>query len=343
MAAIVFCFICTIASSEVTPIKMPDITGMKVGKVGFIPFQFNNNFWSNVSIGFHKIVKDQGGTVLDVDPMGDPIKEAEGIDRLIASGVQGICMSVVDAKAIVPSVEAANKANIPIVVMMDAPAGGEVICVIQPDFILQGYMAGTQLVKDLNKKGNVILIEFPVDKTCFGRVEGFLKALEPYPKIKIVATDIATGNPEGNSAKTAAMISAHPDINAALVAWDDVGLAMIPALKDAGLDQGQVKIYSVDGTEPAIKAMKEGKAFRASATLYPAQMAEMAAKVLISYINGKKPPAKYIGMGTGCYTSDDAKAGKGILDVLPKNKPMFWEMSGEIIPTGKYEWVKSRK
>jgi len=339
----IFCLVgAGYAAEEKIPVEYPDTTGMKVSKIGLCPFQFNNWMWARTAERIHEIIKAHGGTVLDVDPMGDPVKQVEGIDRLIASGVDGILTAVIDAQAIVPSIKAANKAGIPIVFMMDAPAAGEYLSIVQPDFVLQGYQAGMALVRDVNGKGKVVLIEFPASRTCYGRIEGFLKAIAPYPDIKIVAVDIAGGNPEANTAKTAAMITADPDINAAIVAWDDIGLAMIPALKDAGLDQGQVGIYSVDGSDQVIRAMKEGKAFRATSCLYPEEMAEMCAKILISCINGKEPPGKYIGMGSGCLTWEDVQAGKGSRDVLPKDQPMFWKMTGEIIPTGEWDVVKSR-
>ncbi len=118
---------------------------------------------------------------------------------------------------------------------------------------------------------------------------------------------------------------------------------MIPALKDAGLDQGQVGIYSVDGSNQAVRAMKEGKAFRATACLYPKLLGEMAAKTMIAHLNGKEPQTKFIHMGTGLLTWEDVQAGKGPSDVIPKGEPMFWEGAAPILPTRDWEWVLSRK
>ncbi len=94
----------------------------------------------------------------------------------------------IDAKAILPSQQALKKAGIPFIAGLQGPNPADHLAIVQPDYILQGYLAGKKMVEDMKGKGKVILLWVPASLGLYGRAEGFFKAIAPYPEIEIVVS-----------------------------------------------------------------------------------------------------------------------------------------------------------
>ena len=83
-------------------------------KSGFVAFHAKQSFLCNPQ-GWCPGSADQAGIeLIVVDSQDDPAREATNIEDLIQQGVDAILVNPTDADAVVPSIQKANQANIPV-------------------------------------------------------------------------------------------------------------------------------------------------------------------------------------------------------------------------------------
>ena len=86
-----------------------------------------------------------------------------------------------------PAIKKAQDAGIK-VITVDIPAEGiEVLSYVGTDNYKGGEKAGELMAKVLNNKGEVAIINYPTVQSVVSRIDGFKKALESHPDVKIVA------------------------------------------------------------------------------------------------------------------------------------------------------------
>lgn len=94
-----------------------------------------------------------------MDAQNDPAKQVSDIEDLIQKKVDVILLNPTDADALVPAVEEANKAGIPLLTIDRSVNGGEVALHIASDNVKGGGMAAAYTVEQLGEKGIVVELE----------------------------------------------------------------------------------------------------------------------------------------------------------------------------------------
>ncbi len=74
--------------------------------------------------GINQLAEENDTDVRFVDAQDDTAKQSNDIDDLIQQGVDVLLINPVDSAAIVPAVEAANNANIPVIAIDRSSDGG---------------------------------------------------------------------------------------------------------------------------------------------------------------------------------------------------------------------------
>ena len=74
----------------------------------------NNPFFVSLKEGAEAAAADAGVKLIVVDAQDDPAKEATNIEDLIQKGVNALLINPTDSDAIVPSIQKANQAGIPV-------------------------------------------------------------------------------------------------------------------------------------------------------------------------------------------------------------------------------------
>ena len=113
-------------------------------KMGLSLSTLNNPFFVTLKEGAEEAAEKAGVELIVVDSQDDPAKEATNIEDLIQQGVDAILVNPTDADAIVPSIQKANQANIPVFTIDRGANGGVVISHIASDNVAGGALAGTR-------------------------------------------------------------------------------------------------------------------------------------------------------------------------------------------------------
>jgi len=123
---------------------------------------------------------------------------------------------------------------------------------------LEGKKAGEEMNKLLPDGGKIIELSGTTGSgAAVGRAKGFRETLNA--NIEIV--DSQTGNftrAEGKPVMEAFLKKYGADIKGAFIHNDDMAIGAIEAIKAAGLNPGDIKIVSVDGTRGGFQAMIDG-------------------------------------------------------------------------------------
>ncbi|XEQ91250.1 Ribose import binding protein RbsB [Sporomusa carbonis] len=156
------------------------------------------------------------------------------IENLIQQKVSVIIVNPVDSKAIVPAIEAANKANIPVITVDRGAAGGKVISAIASDNVAGGKMAGQLIVDKLGGKGKVVELEgIPGTSAANDRGKGFNEAIKTATGIAVVAKQPADFDRAKGMKVMENILQANPEINAVFAHNDEMALGALEAIKAA--------------------------------------------------------------------------------------------------------------
>ncbi len=129
--------------------------------IGLSLSTLNNPFFVTLRDGAQAAADELGVELIVVDAQDDPSTEAANIQDLIAQGVSAILVNPTDADAIVPSIEAANAAGIPVFTVDRGAAAGEVVSHIASDNVAGGAMAARFLCSD--EAGYITATDLKVD------------------------------------------------------------------------------------------------------------------------------------------------------------------------------------
>jgi len=158
----------------------------KLDKVGIAVATLGNPFFLPLIDGMESTVKKYSPDV-SVTTLGSDYeisKQASQIDSFIAAGAQIIFVNPADSVAVAPFVEKAKAAGI-IVAAVDVGAQGAQATVMT-DNVQAGRIACEDLVRRLDGKGNVVIINGPPVSSIIDRVNGCKEVFSQHPDIKIL-------------------------------------------------------------------------------------------------------------------------------------------------------------
>ena len=220
----------------------------------------------------------------------DLSKQLADIEDMIVKGVDVLVVSPVDSKGVLPAIQKAQKAGIK-VITVDVPAEGvEVLSYVGTDNYKGGEKAGELMAQVLNNKGEVAIINYPTVQSVVSRIDGFKKALEGHPEVKIVAEQTGITRAEALAAAQN-MLQANPDIDGIFGFGDDAALAAAVAVKSAGL-QDKVKVIGFDGMQEARDAVDNDPIMVGVIRQYPDQMGKKAVETAVAVMKGETVPAQ---------------------------------------------------
>ena len=217
--------------------------------IGFSISTLNNPFFVSVKDGVEAKAKELGVNVKIVDAQNDPAKQANDVADLLQQGVTVLLVNPVDSAAISTSVEAANKANIPVIALDRSADKGTLASLVASDNVKGGEMAAEYIINKLGEGVKVAELEgIPGASATRERGEGFHKVADQ--KLNVVAKQSADFDRTKGLTVAENMLQANPDIQAIFAQNDEMALGAIEASKSAGK---QIFIVGFDGTDDGIQ------------------------------------------------------------------------------------------
>jgi ribose transport system substrate-binding protein len=265
----------------------------------------NNPFFVTLKEGAERAAAQYGVKLIVVDAQDDPAKEAANIEDLIQKKVSALLINPTDTKAVVPSIQKANQAGIPVFTVDRAAEGGEIVSHIASDNVAGGQMAAEFLCKALNGKGKVVEMEgIPGTSAARDRGKGFNDYLkEKCPGLEVVARQPADFNRAKGLQVFENILQAQPQIDGVFAHNDEMVLGAIQAAEAAG--RTGIIFVGFDAIDDAVKAVKEGK-LAATVAQQPAEMGRLAVEMAVKYLRGEKVE-KFIPVPLSLVTKDTVK------------------------------------
>ena len=243
----------------------------------------------------------------------DVAKQSNQIKDFIVKKVSAIVLSPCDSKSIIPVIQEANAAGIP-VFTVDIPCnepGVKIATQIATDNYGGGKEAGQAMIEALGEAGGkVAVLHFKQAESCLLRVKGFTEVIEAHnasstAKIEVVA-ELESGGAKDMGYKAAEdSLQAHPDLRGIFAINDPAALGARAALEKANKTQ-QVQIIGFDGQPEGKQAIKEGKIY-ADPIQFPDKMGIQIVEAIIRHSKGEELPAQML-IPTSLYRKADAEA-----------------------------------
>jgi ribose transport system substrate-binding protein len=293
-------------SPEATPDLMTQygpVQGNSAYKLAFMQVFPDNPFWQTMKEAVEARAKEDGVTVDTIAlPTASGVADQVGqMENAVTQQYDGIILGTVDAAGIVPGIEAANAAGIPVIAVDTAPAGGDFISLVQTDNVAAAQQGGQFIADKIGGKGKVLNLQGDLaNQTGQARNEGVHKALDAYPDIQVIDQSTMWLGERG-LAITENILTSDPDIVAIFAANDPAGLGALQALKAAGRDD--VVIVGFDGTKDGLQAVKDGD-FAGDVLQFPDAMGIIGVDLMVRHLNGEDVPER-VDSGSGLATAEN--------------------------------------
>ncbi len=253
------------------------------------PNGLTQNFWLTVKAG-----ADSAAMEFDVDVIwkgpGVPTDIAGQIgiiEDYINKQVDAIVMAASDTKALIPPIEAADRAGIPVITIDSGLDSDVPLSFIATDNIYGAQKAADVLAELIGEEGDVACFPFiPGAATSIWREEGFIEGLKKYPNINLVAVQYCQSDVATAMAITENVLTAHPGLKGIFAANEACAIGAAQALRSRNV-QEKVKLVAFDASPNEIESLKEG-VIQALIVQSPFTMGYLGVKSAVDAINGKQ-------------------------------------------------------
>lgn len=209
--------------------------------------------------GIKAKAEGQGYSVEFTNAGMDSSAQIDQMNEIIAKKPAAIVLLPVEASALTPSVEKANKEGIPVLVTNRDIAGGKT-AQVHSDERQAGRLQGEFMAKNLRQGAKIVyFMGDSAQASARERWEGFKEAcLDKRPDIEVVASaDAGWGKTEAMKDMTL-WLRVFPQIDAIVSGNDDMALGGIAAMKAAGRFNSGILVTGVDAGDEAVKAVAAG-------------------------------------------------------------------------------------
>lgn len=230
-------------------------------KVTLILKNLVNPMWLAVKEGAEAAAAEYGVELTVLAPLKADSNEEQirQVEDAITKQADAIVLIPSDSQGIIPAVEKANQAGIPVINVNTKVGGGQTETFIA----VENYDAASKVAKavaeKLGGKGKVIILEgIAGAQSAIDLKQGAVDTFGTYEGIEIVASQTANWNRAEAMQVTQNLLQAHPDVDAIFASNDEMAMGAVEAVDQAGLT-GKIIIAGLDANRDALEAIKEGK------------------------------------------------------------------------------------
>ncbi len=314
-----------------------------VGKrIGLVSVDLTQSYWIILSKAAREKAAELGLEISVVSPQARTGEEQIPlIEGFVNQRVDALLICPIDSQVIVPAVEKANRAGIPVIAVDTEIWGGQVACTVQTNQVKGTKLAAEYIARRLEGKGKVINLQGNLNlQAGYGRSQGLHQGLDKYPQIEIVFEEQTYWLPDLSRELAAQALRAHPDADALFAANDYVLLWALEAVKEAGL-LGQVVLVGFDALPEVMILIHKGE-IDASVQQFPAKMGAIAVDMAAKILRGEEVPER-VDTGETLITGDNVMeaATEGLetivtfIQELVEEKERREKLQQEIIDTQK--------
>ena len=279
-------------------------------QIAVIPKGTSHEYWKSIHAGAMKAQQDlaKKGTNINVlwkgtENEGDRNGQINIIETFITQHVNGIVLAPLDNQALVTPVQDAVSHKIPVVIVDSSLNGDAYSSFCATDNEKGGELAGDDMGKLLNGKGNVLVLAYAQGSASTeAREKGFLTAIKKYPGVTVLSSNQYGGPTTDTAYKTSQNLLTRygSQVNGVFASNETNTRGMRLALKDAG-KLGQVKFVGFDAAPDLVAALKNNE-IQGLVVQNPFKMGEIGVTTVVAVAQGKTVP-KNIDTGVALATA----------------------------------------
>ncbi|GHD99188.1 ABC transporter permease/substrate-binding protein [Streptomyces alanosinicus] len=255
-------------------------------RMGLSLSTLNNPFFVQIRAGAEAEAKRLGVDLTVTDAQNDASQQANQVQNFTSSGLGAIIVNPVDSDAAGNSVQAADKAGIPVVAVDRGVNKADVDTLVASDNVAGGELAARSIAEKLGGTGKIVILQGQAGTSAAReRAAGFAQGLKAYPGIQVLAQQPADFDRTKGLDVMSNLLQAHPDVQGVIAANDEMALGAVKAL---GAKAGtSVQVVGFDGTPDGLTAVKNGTLY-ASVAQQPTQLGRIAVDNALNAVRGKK-------------------------------------------------------
>jgi ribose transport system substrate-binding protein len=260
--------------------------------IAVIPKGVSHLFWQTVHAGAEAAAKETGVEIIWNGPASetDYTGQSNIVEDAINRRVDGIVMAPTHKDALVPVVERAGRAGIPVTIFDSGIGTDKYVSYVATDNRQGGREAGERLAGKLGGKGKVAILGVKAGSVSTDeREQGFQEVIkQKYPGIEIVAFQYGESDRAKSLDRATDILTAHPELNAIFASNESSTVGAVQAIKQKGL-AGKVLLVGFDSSPNLIDDLKAG-AIDSLVLQNPFKMGYEAVKTMVAKLNGQEPP-----------------------------------------------------
>lgn len=307
-AAVLFALAALACGREAQQRATPASSGPRV-RIGVSLLTRTHPFYQDLEAGITAAAHARGYELNVEAGEFDVARQKDQIENFIVDRVTAIVVCPCDSKSIGTSVQAANRAGIPVFTADIAvlAEGASVVSHTASDNVAGGRLAAQALTRALAGKGTIAIIDHPEVESVIERVRGFEREIATQPGIRVAAKLSGHGTKEAAFRTAEDILQAHPELDGIFGINDDSALGALAAVEKAGR-LGRVIIVGFDAVPEARQAIADGKIF-ADVVQQPRIIGDETVKAIAAYLAGEHVPPVHL-IGCQLFTRGDALAGR---------------------------------
>ena len=300
-----------VGCAKPAPTAAPAAAAAAKGSIGVSLLTLDNPFFKVIGDTIAAEGAKRGYEAIVVSGDKDVAKQSNQIKDFIVKKVSAIVLSPCDSKSIIPVIQEANAAGIP-VFTVDIPCnepGVKIVTQVATDNFSGGKEAGVAMIEALGEAGgDVAVLHFKQAESCQLRVKGFREVIDAHNaagkgKIEIVA-ELESGGAKDIGFKAAEdALQANPNLRGIFAINDPAALGARAALEKAS--KTGVMIVGFDGQPEGRQAIKDGKIY-ADPIQFPGKMGAQIVDAIIRHSKGETLPPQLL-IPTSLYRQADAE------------------------------------
>ncbi len=246
------------------PAAQPAAQQPAAGAKPYIPViskGFQHQFWQAVKQGSEKAAKEFNVDITFEGPETESQvdKQLEMFQTALDKKPAAICLAALDSKALIPLLEKAKAANIP-VIGFDSGVDSDIpVTTAATDNLAAAGMAADKMAELIGGEGEVaVIVHDQTSRTGIDRRDGFLNRMkEKYPKITIVDVQYGGGDQLKSTDLAKAIIQAHPNLKGFFGANEGSIIGVLNAVKELGKEK-KIVVIGYDSGQQQLDAIRSG-------------------------------------------------------------------------------------
>lgn len=224
--------------------------------IGLVTINLQALFFNQVNEGAERAAEELGAELRIFNANNDPVEQNNAVENYVEQQVDGIIVLAIDTEGIIPALEAADEAGIPVVAVdaiVDSPA---VATQVGTDNEGAGRQIGEFLVEASGGEGEIGVVGALNSTIQNTRQRGFEDAVTE-AGMEIVNVVDGRNIQEEALASAENLITANPDMGYAYATGEPALIGLVSAVESQGA-QDRISVVGWDLAGPVVNGLDEG-------------------------------------------------------------------------------------